>query len=66
MAVPVKTGAKIDVGAPQPLFKMNVSPVGRQFAVSADGQRFLVNEVLSQSSADQVTVVLNWAAEMRK
>jgi dipeptidyl aminopeptidase/acylaminoacyl peptidase len=65
MAVEVKTGSKLEVGVPKPLFKINVNGFG-QFAVSGDGKRFLVNELTGQSATGQITVVLNWAAEMKQ
>jgi hypothetical protein len=36
------------------------------YTVSADGQRFLVNTPLEEDNSSPVTVVLNWAAEMKK
>src|SRR5687768_7194708 len=44
MAVDVKTGSKLEVGIPKPLFKVDTSGHG-QFAVLGDGKRFLVNEL---------------------
>jgi hypothetical protein len=65
MAVEAKTGSKLEVGVPKPLFKISVSGFA-QFAVSGDGKRFLVNELTGQSAEGQITVVLNWAAEMKQ
>src|SRR4029453_13628575 len=44
MAVPVAAGSTFPAGAPQPLFRTSVklNAVSRQFAASADGQRFLM------------------------
>ena len=64
MAAEVKNGPKLEVGIPKPLFQVNVSPASGQFAVTADGKRFLVNE-LSSNNEIQMTVVLNWAAEIQ-
>jgi Tol biopolymer transport system component len=65
MAVDVKTGSNLEVGVPKPLFRMNVSELG-QFAVTGDGSRFLVNEVIGQPADVGTAVVLNWAAELAK
>jgi eukaryotic-like serine/threonine-protein kinase len=65
VAVEVKTGSKLEVGVPKPLFKISVSGFA-QFAVLGDGKRFLVNELTGQSAEGQITVVLNWAAEMKQ
>ena len=40
--------------------------MGRDYTVSADGQRFLVNTVVDQPVIPSLTVILNWAAELRK
>jgi Tol biopolymer transport system component/predicted Ser/Thr protein kinase len=63
MAAEVNAGSNLKVGVPQPLFQMNISDLG-QFAVTGDGKRFLVNEVIEQPADVGTTVVLNWAAEM--
>ncbi len=67
MAVPVDgRGAKFQAGSPEPLFPTRV-PLGRDsFDVSADGQRFLVLTSEIEANAELVTVVLNWAAALKK
>ena len=39
---------------------------GRQYAVTKDGRRFLVNVVQEQSTATPLTVVVNWLAAAQK
>ena len=63
MVAEVKTGSNLEVGVAKPLFQMNVFGFG-QFAVTGDGKRFLVNEVIGQPADVGTTVVLNWAAGM--
>ena len=69
MAVPVKMGATFDAGTPTPLFNIRTNLVNQrhQYAVSTNGQRFLVSalvgDVASQSS---MTVVFNWPALLKK
>jgi eukaryotic-like serine/threonine-protein kinase len=65
MAVPVKTGAKIDVGTAKELFKMNAGPGPRRYAASGDGKRFLVNESLQKDDFSNLTVTLNWTAALK-
>ena len=65
MAAEIKTGSKPEVVTRKALFKINVTGFG-QFAVSADGQRFLVNELVAPSAMGQLTVVLNWAAGLKQ
>jgi hypothetical protein len=69
MAVPVdftKRGTALDISTPVSLFTQRWSLVPqianiRNYAVSGDGQRFLV-DVLSETEAP-VTVILNWQPE---
>jgi hypothetical protein len=67
MAVPVTADASFTAGAPVPLFPMRIIPLPptqprQQYAVSANGERFLVNTVLEPASPTPVTIVLNWSA----
>jgi serine/threonine protein kinase len=52
----------IDAGVPLPLFstRLNADPVRDQFAVSADGQRFLVQESIVKGAPTPITVPVNW------
>jgi hypothetical protein len=68
MAVPIRldsTAMAVDAGTPVPLFQTRVGGSGgairsgpQQYAVSTDGQRFLMNAV--EQAAPPLTVVLNW------
>jgi Tol biopolymer transport system component len=71
MAVPVTTdGTTFSAGVPYALFDVQVpeqvAPYATDYAVTADGQRFLVNTVVDQQTRSALTVVLNWAAELKK
>ena len=72
MAVSIKTGASIEAGPPERLFQAAVSsligsPYTRnQYVVTADGQRFLINEPAGKASLSAVTVVVGWTAALRK
>jgi Tol biopolymer transport system component/predicted Ser/Thr protein kinase len=67
MAVEVKTGTAIETGPPKALFQTSVSvlPFVDQYCVTHDGQRFLFGEPL-EGSATPITVVLNWAAGLKR
>ena len=70
MAVPIAVRDKtIDAGTPQPLFGVDVVtptfPYPNDYAVSADGQRFLVNSVEPEPNRQALTVVLNWPAALK-
>jgi serine/threonine protein kinase len=59
-------GSSYEVGAVKPLFEARaLDPTRNRFAVSADGQRFLMNSAPQTTSAP-ITVVLNWAAGLKK
>ncbi|SPE34114.1 hypothetical protein SBA6_330009 [Candidatus Sulfopaludibacter sp. SbA6] len=60
----IRTSPNLVVDAPKPLFKLGIGPYGNGFAVSADGQRFLINE-FDQTDESKITLVLNWAADIR-
>ncbi len=72
MAVPIESSADLELGAPVALFKVSVgTPTAgqitiidrQQYDVTADGQRFLLN--LTSSEVFPITVVLNWAADLK-
>ena len=69
MAVQVRSGVSFEVGAAAPLFEFragtlltNLAP----YAVTADGQRFLINAVVDTEPSAPLTVVVNWAADLKK
>jgi hypothetical protein len=73
MAVPVKLGRPpaepFQPGSPKPLFALptySSGLAGRDYAVSNDGQRFLVPSVEGSGEAPPLTVVLNWQAALKK
>lgn len=68
MAVEIKPGKDFDAGVPRPLFDLRVSglvDVRSHYAVTADGQRFLVNTVDEVAASSAITVVLNWTAGLQ-
>jgi Tol biopolymer transport system component len=70
-AVPVVTDATaFSAGTPRALFDVDVpeptAPYPTDYAVAADGQRFLVNTVVDQASRPALTVILNWTAALNK
>jgi eukaryotic-like serine/threonine-protein kinase len=70
-AVPVVTDdAAFTAGAPRALFDIEVpeatAPYPTDYAVTADGQRFLVNTVVDQPTRPALTVILNWQEELKR
>jgi hypothetical protein len=63
MSVPVKPGPPLETGVPQPLFptRIPLRPTLDQFAVTGDGQRFLLIES-RETDAPPFKIVLNWPA----
>jgi hypothetical protein len=60
-------GTRLAPGSPEPLFAANVDQIKtirNQFAVSRDGQRFLVLSLMDRDASPIVTV-LNWRALVR-
>jgi len=61
------TASTFDHGSPRALFPTHVTwlenqAMGRHYAPSRDGQRFLIANATERSRALPITVVLNWAA----
>jgi hypothetical protein len=69
MAVDVTLGATIDLGTPRVLFpsvSFDNVPTGHNYAVSNDGQRFLIRKPLQASELPATTVFVNWTAGFQR
>ncbi len=68
MAVPIRAGSTLEPGAPEALFATGIAVELNidQYAVTPDGQRFLVIEPVGSSVQTPITVVLNWAAGLAR
>ena len=69
MAAPVKLspdGKSLETGTPAALFPVRIAggPLPginkQQYAVSSDGQRFLVNLAVGEGTASPITLIYNW------
>jgi serine/threonine protein kinase len=74
MTVPIRldsNGQGIEAGRPAPLFNSRVSggavqsATTQQYAISSDGQRFLVNTDAEETNTTPITVILNWTASLK-
>ena len=59
-------GPGFEVGAVRPLFQARPTGTRYEWDVSADGQRFLVNTAVEQTTSAPVTLVINWQAGLKK
>jgi hypothetical protein len=61
-------GAAFDVGDVKPLFRLPTMSGNSnyQYAVTGDGQRFVIAALVEQSTAEPVSVIVNWASAVRK
>jgi eukaryotic-like serine/threonine-protein kinase len=71
MAVSVIAGVSFQTAAPAPLFQTrvetsNLTGPRNNYVVAADGQRFLVNNLVLDRASQPITVVLNWTAQLKK
>jgi serine/threonine protein kinase/Tol biopolymer transport system component len=71
MAAPVTIGANFDVGRPVELFQTTPrQPVSFNdqvvYDVRPDGQRFLILTQMKQAESAPMSIVLNWAAKLKK
>ncbi len=65
MAVSVKPAAVFEPGKPTPLFESAANSTQR-YAVTGDGQRFLIATPVEEARSQSATVVVNWAASIKK
>jgi hypothetical protein len=67
MVAEVKGGPTPQTGVPRVLFQtpVIVNPQLRQYSMTADGKKFLFGEPINES-AEQITIVLNWAAGLKR
>ena len=69
MAAPVRSGGSFETSAPVSLFEFRAGTVQTRYApyaVTRDGQRFLINEIVDTEPNAPLTVVVNWTAELQK
>ena len=69
MALEVNTeGPTFEHHAPNALFVTRVGGIdtpGDYYAVTADGQRFLLNNLVEEAAHTPISVVLNWTADLK-
>jgi Tol biopolymer transport system component len=67
MEADINVGSKVEVGTRKALFNAGLGPgLGAQYAVTRDGKRFLLNQRGGVNPAgSSVTIVLNWAADLK-
>lgn len=65
MAVEIKPGSSFETGIPHELFQgaMTIT-AGYSYAVSSDGQKFLVSSTIEGGEVSPMTIVLNWSAKL--
>jgi hypothetical protein len=70
MAVPVNGETTFEPGLPKGLFQTRVPALTvydrNLYAVTKDGQRFLINTVVDEAVSSPVTLVLNWTAGLKR
>lgn len=70
VAVPVESEVTFRASTPQTLFqvpaRLRNTSGSPKFALSPDGQRILVNQLLEESTRTPITVVANWDVELKK
>ena len=70
MVVEMQLGVTIEAGITQTLFETvlpsDVLGLRTSFAVTADGERFLLAAPLAQRAPNPITVVLNWNEELKR
>ena len=68
VAVSVKPGASFEFGAPKELFKIRLAhrpaEYRTSYAVTRDGERFLMSTATEEPNAVPTKIVLNWLASL--
>jgi Tol biopolymer transport system component len=67
VAVPMTLGPQLDSGTPVPLFESRLrffNSQQAQYAVTADGTKFLLNRMVGLEGTRPMTLVQNWAASL--
>lgn len=66
MAVPVSLSAGTDFGSPRKLFRTaiagNPDDARDSYAVDSHGERFLIDNAITDNSDQAITVIVNWSA----
>jgi Tol biopolymer transport system component len=66
-AVPVRENAsQLEFGLPEPVFQTRFDDSPLPFAVTTDGQRFLVNRTAASPTQAALTLIVNWTALLQK
>jgi hypothetical protein len=67
MVLDVKLGATFEASIPQTLFGTRILSLTdfNQYAVTADGQRFLINSTTEETGTIPISVVVNWTADLK-
>jgi Tol biopolymer transport system component len=69
MVVKITTTPTVSVGKPHSLFERSYARTGafwQNYAVSPDGQRFLMIKATGREVPARLNVVLNWAEELKR
>jgi Tol biopolymer transport system component len=68
MAVDIRAGAAIEPGIPRKLFDavLGSGLGGINYAVTANGQKFIVTTETRASVAEPITTILNWTSRIKK
>ena len=64
-AVPIDA-TETFAGVPKTLFPAGVVSANQMYAVTRDGQRFLVNRPQNAATATPLTVIVNWTSTLQK
>jgi Tol biopolymer transport system component/tRNA A-37 threonylcarbamoyl transferase component Bud32 len=68
ISVPVEAGANfLHAGPPKPLFQTRLVPGGiRQYDVTRDGKRFLLNVPSPDTRDEPITIIVNWPKRLER
>jgi Tol biopolymer transport system component len=69
LTVDVKLGGTFTASVPKPLYRTRIfslTDFRNHYAVSGDGQRFLIVSTIEETSVTPISIVVNWTAELKR
>ncbi len=69
MAVDVKLGSTFEASVPKPLFGtrvLSLTEFRNHYVPTSDGQHFLINSTLEETTTTPINIVVNWTSDLKR
>jgi Tol biopolymer transport system component len=70
MSVPIESEPAFKIGTPVPMFQIQMAETGitaenrTEYAISVDGNRFLINKKIEEEVSTPITIITNWTLNL--